>query len=93
MGGFEGDGRRIGAAIGLAFGAFMHAVVSVFVFTSGLVAAAWAWVLLVVLWCAGVVLLWRWRRSPARTLAIPVVMAAIWWATMTAGDVWLGWTA
>jgi hypothetical protein len=38
--------------------------------------------------------IWRWRRlHPFRVMLLPFVMAAIWWATITAGDLWLGWTA
>lgn len=92
-GSFDDDGHRIASAIGVAFGGLLHLVVGAFVLPSGLVAPAWAWLGLVALWVAGALLLWVWRRSPVRALLVPVAMAAIWWAALTAGDVWLGWTA
>lgn len=87
------DGRRIASLIGLVFGGLMHLVVGVFVLSSGLVAPAWAAALLSVLWVAAAGLLWHWRHTPLRALFVPVVMALVWWATITAGDIWLGWTA
>lgn len=89
---FHEDGRRLAALVGLVFGALMHLVVGAFVLPSGLVAPWWAWFALVALWVVGARLLWTWRRSPVRTLLVPVAMAAIWWTTLTAGDAWLGWT-
>lgn len=85
--------RRLAGMIGLVFGSILHVVVGVFVFSTGLIAPWWAAVVMVAVWFVGASLLWSWRRSPGRALAVPVVMAAIWWATMTAGDTWLGWTA
>ena len=90
---FHRDGHRLARLVGLVFGALMHLIVGAFVLPSGVVAPGWAWIGLVTLWVVGAGLLWTWRRSPVRTLLVPVVMAAIWWATLTAGDVWLGWTA
>lgn len=87
------EGRRLASMVALVFSAMLHAVVAVFVFPSGLIAPGWAWLMLVALWMLGAWLLWRWRRFPIRILSVPFVMAAIWWVTITAGDVWLGWTA
>ncbi len=89
----QDEGRRLASMVALVFSAMLHAVVAVFVFPSGLIAPGWAWTLLVALWMLGAWLLWRWRRFPIRILLVPFVMAAIWYATITAGDVWLGWTA
>lgn len=85
--------HQLASMIGFAFGVLLHSLVGVFVLPSGLVVPAWAWTLLVTLWLAGAWLLWRWRRSPVRTLLVPVVMGAVWFATLTVGDAWLGWTA
>lgn len=87
------DGRRLAGGIGFAFGVLLHVIVGVFVFSSGLIAPTWAVVVLIALWFVGASLLWSGRRSPARSLGIPIAMAAIWWAAITAGDLWLGWTA
>lgn len=86
--------RRAAGLIALVAGGLMHLVVGVFVSSSGLVAPLWAVVLLVAVWAALAVLLWRWhRRRPLATLAIPFVAAAVWWATITLGEQLLGWTA
>lgn len=87
------EGRRLAGFVGLVFGSLLHVLVGVFVFSTGLIAPPWAAVAMIALWFVGASLLWRWRRSPALALLVPVVMALVWWGTMTAGDVWLGWTA
>lgn len=92
-GDFKDHGHRLASLIAVVFGSLMHVVVGVFVLSSGLVAPAWAAAILSILWVAAAWLLWRWRTTPIRALLVPVGMAAIWWATVTAGDAWLGWTA
>lgn len=87
------DARRIASLIGLVFGAVLHLVVGLFVFTTGLVAPWWAWFGLMGVWLVGARLMWRWRGAPIRTMLVPFGTAAVWWATVMAGDVWLGWTA
>lgn len=87
------SGHRLAGLIGLVFGSLLHVVVGVFVFSSGLVAPPWATVVLIGLWFVAASLLWTWRRSPVRALLVPVGMAVVWWAAVTAGDIWLGWTA
>jgi hypothetical protein len=61
---------------------------------SGLLAPAWAVVVLLVLWALLllVALAW-WSLHPRWVPAIPVVGAVVWFAAMTAGGAWLGWTA
>ena len=90
---FHQDGQRLASLVGLVFGALMHLIVGAFVLPSGVLAPWWAGFGLVALWLVGARLLWAWRHSPVRTLLVPVAMAAIWWAALTAGDAWLGWTA
>ena len=85
--------RRVGQVIGAVFGAALHLIVGVFYLTSGLVAPPWAAVLLIVVWAAFTVLLWRWRRSPVRALLLPFGEAAVWFAAISAGQSLLGWTA
>ncbi len=61
---------------------------------SGLVAPAWAVVVLLLIWGAHLLLAFRWfSRRPFAVLALPVVAVAIWFAAITAGARWWGWTA
>lgn len=92
-GDFRDDAHRLASLVALVFGGLMHAIVGYFVFLTGLVAPWWAWFTMVALWVIGARLLWRWRTTPIRALFVPIMMAAIWWATIMAGDLWLGWTA
>ena len=66
----------------------------VFYAASGLLAPAWAVVLLLVVWLALLVLairlLRRWR--PLYVLLTPVAAWLIWLGALTAGETWLGWT-
>lgn len=86
-------GRQAGAGIAFAFAVLLHALVGFFYVFSGLVTPAWAALVLVALWVALGVLLWRWRRRGPVVLAIPFVAAGLWWIAITAGDRLLGWTA
>jgi hypothetical protein len=66
----------------------------VFYAASGLVAPAWAIALLFVVWfalLAVAILLLRTRR-PLYVLPLPIVAWLIWFAALTAGENWLGWT-
>ena len=87
------EGRRLASVIALAFGGMMHAIVGVFVFSSGLLAPGWAVVGLLLVWALSAIQMWRWRRLPLLVLAIPLVMAGIWWVAITLGERLLGWTA
>lgn len=93
MSDYRDQGHLIASLIGVVSGTLMHLLVAAFVFPSGLVAPRWAWAGLVTLWVLGAWLIWHWRRSPIRAMLVPIAMAAIWWGTLTIGDVWLGWTA
>jgi hypothetical protein len=65
-----------------------------FYLASGLVAPLWAIVLLLLLWVTMVYVGWRLRRTyPYLLLVMPVAAMAIWFATLSAGEAWLGWTA
>jgi hypothetical protein len=86
-------GRDASAVIAVVTGGLLHLFLGFFVLASGLLAPAWAVLLLVATWGALWVPIWRWRREhPFRTMLVPFAMAAIWWATITAGGSWLGWT-
>jgi hypothetical protein len=64
------------------------------VLASGLVAPAWAVALLTVVWLVLFVLGVRWfMRHPWRVAALPLVMAVVWFAGVTAGAVFLDWNA
>lgn len=61
---------------------------------SGLVAPAWAVVLLIVLWLVQFVLACRWfNRRPYAVLVLPVVALLLWFGAISAGAAFLGWTA
>lgn len=54
----------------------------------------WAIVLLAAAWLvAAAVLVRAARRRPLATPLVPVVNGLLLWAVVTAGDIWLGWTA
>ena len=60
---------------------------------SGLMAPLWAIVVLLLVWLGLFVLAIYWFRAhPMRVLALPVVAVVIWFATMYAGEQYLGWT-
>jgi hypothetical protein len=76
----------------LGFAALLATVI--FYAASGLLAPAWAVVLLLVAWLALVVVaigLLR-RRQPLWVLLTPAAAGLIWFAALTAGERWLGWT-
>jgi hypothetical protein len=61
---------------------------------SGLVAPAWAVVVLLLLWLVQFVLACRWfSRRPYVVLVMPLVALGLWFVAVTAGDVFLGWSA
>lgn len=65
-----------------------------FTVASGLLAPLWAVVVFHVVWLAGVALLVRTaRRRPLAAPAVPVGNALLLWLALTAGDLFLGWTA
>jgi hypothetical protein len=83
-------GKQIAWWVGL----LGHVAVLIWYAASGLVAPAWAVVCLLVIWVALLIVGLRLRRTaPAWMLAIPVVAIGIWFAAISAGDKFLGWTA
>ncbi|MCW2795023.1 hypothetical protein [Nocardioides sp.] len=72
---------------GMAATLFLYAV-------SGLVAPWWGVALLLVFWLVLFVIACRWwTPHPRRMLALPVIAVVVWFGTLTAGGIWLGWTA
>lgn len=72
----------------------LHAVAGWLVSVSGLLAPLWAIVLLAAVWLGACVPLVRAVRARARWAPlVPLAFFALWFATMTAGDLALGWTA
>ena len=64
------------------------------VLASGLVAPAWAVVVLTLVWVVLFVLAVRWfMHHPWRVAALPVLMAVVWFGSVMAGAVFLDWNA
>ena len=61
---------------------------------SGLLAPAWAVVSLIVIWLGLLaVAIWLMRiRQPVYVPLVPVTAGLIWFAVLSAGEAWLGWT-
>lgn len=71
-----------------------HAVVFFWYLASGLVAPLWAVIALLVVWAVLLVVAIRLLRTrPVLVLLVPVVAYIIWFAAISAGEAWLGWTA
>jgi hypothetical protein len=84
------DLRRVGAIVGLAG----MAAIGLLYLASGLLAPAWAVIVLCALWSGMAVLDIVWFRTrPLLVLAMPFVAWAIWFVALTVGDLLLGWTA
>ncbi|MDI1463200.1 hypothetical protein QEZ54_19655 [Catellatospora sp. KI3] len=81
---------KIARMVGLAG----HLLISVWYAASGLLAPGWAVAVLMIVWAALFIasIMW-WRTRPWWVLAVPVVAAAFWFAVISAGEAWLGWTA
>lgn len=61
---------------------------------SGLVAPLWGVVLLLLIWVALFVLCVRWwTPHPGRLPFVAAVAVVVWFAVISAGGAWLGWTA
>jgi len=85
---------RIVGYVGAGIGTALLLVALPFYMASGLMAPAWAIVVLLLVWLTLFVLAVRWFRShPLRVLLLPVVAMAVWFAAMYAGELLLGWTA
>jgi hypothetical protein len=76
----------------LGFAALLATLI--FYAASGLLAPGWAVALLLVVWLAllvAAIILLR-RRRPLWVLLTPIAAWLIWYAALTAGENWLGWT-
>jgi hypothetical protein len=73
--------------IGMVASFFLYAA-------SGLVAPYWAVGVLLAVWLVMFVITCRWfMPHPRRTVVMPVLALAIWFGAITAGGVFLDWTA
>jgi len=71
-----------------------HLLALVWFAASGLVAPAWAVVVLLAVWVVLAIGLWRLaRRKSGWAIAIPVIDAAFWLAFIQAGSALFDWTA
>ena len=82
----------IAGRIVVAIGFLAHAVVGVFVLSSGLMMPAWAIVALAAVWTVALFMAIRRRHRPLYVLMTPVVTFAIWYLAGWAGETYLGWT-
>jgi len=82
----------LGSRLAVLGGFALHAVVGVFVISSGLLMPAWAIVALAAIWVIGLVVAIRHRHRPVVVLLTPVVTFAIWYLAGWAGETYLGWT-
>lgn len=75
-------------------GLLAHLPLLVWYGASGLLAPMWAVFVLIVIWIAlllaAIALL---RRRPILVPLVPIAATLIWWGALTAGEIWLGWTA
>lgn len=82
--------RRSGSFIGMAG----MACVGFLYVASGLVAPAWAVVLLCAFWLALLIVGFRWFMThPLRVFALPFIAVVVWFASITLGAVLFGWNA
>lgn len=77
--------------IWFALACLLHLVAGFFYISSGLIAPLWAVLVLTATWLALAVGLIQRRATGPRALLIPVLAAAIWFAAISAGEMFLGW--
>ncbi len=86
----QARGTRVAWWIGL----LAHLAAGVWFGASGLVAPPWAVAVLLAIWAVLLMVGLKLRRErPYLMLFIPVLDAVIWFAGISAGDAFLGWTA
>ncbi|HEX6684558.1 MAG TPA: hypothetical protein VF062_17270 [Candidatus Limnocylindrales bacterium] len=86
--------RSVPALIAGWVGLLAHLATGVWYAASGLLAPMWAIVVLFVIWFGLLALaIYLLRTRPVWTLLVPVAATAIWFASISAGEALLGWTA
>ena len=86
--------RRIADAVAVLLAVALQLLAGWITAASGLVAPGWALIVLAVVWVLAVVALVRVARTaPLAAPLVPVANGLVWWAALTAGEVWLGWRA
>ncbi len=86
--------RTRGGQIAWWVGLVAHLAAVVWYAASGLVAPAWAVAVLLVIWAVLLAVGLRLRHTrPWLMLLVPVLDAVIWFAAISAGERFLGWTA
>jgi hypothetical protein len=74
-------------------GLLLHIVILYVYAVSGLVAPGWGLAVLLVFWVAMLVLALRvWVSRPVLVAFIPAIDTVFWYALVTAGATWWGWT-
>ncbi|MEU8001430.1 hypothetical protein AB0B66_09750 [Catellatospora sp. NPDC049111] len=88
------DSPSVLAKVVRVLGVVAHVVLLPYYLASGLVAPLWAVIVLVAVWAAlGVLAIRWWRSRPFLVPLVPVIAVAVWFAGISAGEAWLGWTA
>lgn len=90
-----GAGGRVGRVVAVIVAVALQLVVLVpFTVASGLLAPRWAVVTFYAVWVvAAVVLVLTAVRRPLLSPLVPLANGVVLWLAITAGDLWLGWTA
>jgi hypothetical protein len=71
-----------------------HLATLVWYAASGLLAPLWAVIALLVVWLLLAIAAWRLLRTAPRWVpAVPVAAAIVWFAALSAGETFLGWSA
>ncbi|GAB4050996.1 hypothetical protein [Catellatospora paridis] len=88
------DSPSVPAKVVGALGILAQLVLLPFFLSSGLATPLWGLILLMMIWTALLVVAIRlWRTRPFLVPLVPVVAVAAWFAVLSAGGAWLGWTA
>ncbi|MFC7488215.1 hypothetical protein ACOCJ7_17360 [Knoellia sp. CPCC 206453] len=88
------DGRQLLERVVATLGVLGLIAALPFYVSSGLVAPLWAIIVLLLIWAVLAVCSVRWfTRRPWVVLLLPLIAAAVWFATLSLGEHLLGWQA
>ncbi|MEV4411999.1 hypothetical protein [Catellatospora sp. NPDC049609] len=88
------ESPSLAAKVVRVLGIVAHLVLLPYYLASGLVAPLWAVILLLAVWAALLfTAIHLWSARPFLVPLVPIAAVAIWFAAISAGETWLGWTA